>query len=187
MAAAGAAVDADLRRVAVPRRRFPFEPAHAVVGVLDASRVRRFRRQRHVDGDHQHAAGRQRAVHRFLRVAVLGVPRAAVQIEHGGERSRAIRLIDAGHQHPPGRRAPELDLAHLDLEPGRGIVCRRRADLAAHQPNKRSEPQRRHNSRQAGCAQCGHRHEKVPTSGRIRVHADLLADTLSDNCLNRAS
>jgi hypothetical protein len=37
-------------------------------------------RVRHVDRDHQQSALRQRAIHRLFRRAVLGIPRAAVQI-----------------------------------------------------------------------------------------------------------
>src|SRR5207245_5775097 len=49
---------------------------------------------------------------------------AAVQIEHRRERPRALRLIDAGHQLPAGRRAPELYFAGLELEHCRWIVGR---------------------------------------------------------------
>ena len=175
VAAAGAAVDADLRRVAVPRRRFRFQPAHAVVGVLHARRIRRFRRQRHVDGDDQHAARGQRAIHRLFGVAILGVPRAAVQIEHGGERSRAVRLIDARHQHPPGRRAPELDLADGDLELRRGIVVRFGGGSDRHDSReiRGAAPDERRDARKAGCTEGGDLSEKVAAAGRTVSHADL--------------
>ena len=40
-------------------------------------------------------------VHRLFGEAVLGVPRAAVQVEEHWKRSRAERLIDARHQLAP--------------------------------------------------------------------------------------
>ncbi len=126
MAAAGTAVDPDRRRVAVPRGRLRLEPAHAVVGILHAGGIGRFRRERHVDRDDQQAAGRERAIHRFLGMPILRVPRAAMEIEHRRERPRAGRLIDAGHQRASGRGAPELHVAHADLERRRGVVARRR-------------------------------------------------------------
>ena len=125
VAAARGAVDADLRGVAVPGRGIRLQPAHGVVGVLHAGRIGRLGRERHVDGDDQQAARRQRAIHRLFGEAVLSVPRAAVQIENGRERSRPFRLVDPGHQHPAGGVAPELDFADGKIELGGGIVGRR--------------------------------------------------------------
>jgi hypothetical protein len=88
---------------------FGFQPAHAVVRVLHAGGIRRLGRQRQVDGDDEHAAGRERPIHRLLGLAILAVPRAAVQIEHGGEGAGARRLVDARHQRAAPSRAPELD------------------------------------------------------------------------------
>src|SRR5215831_13003769 len=102
MTAARTAVDADLRRVAVPRRRFRFEPADRKVGILYARGIRRFRRERQVDGDDKHAAFGDRAIHRFFSLAVFCVPRAAVKIENGWKRSLSRRRIDAGDQWPSG-------------------------------------------------------------------------------------
>jgi hypothetical protein len=167
MAAARAAVNPDLRRVAVPRRRFRLQPPHAVVGVLHACRVRRFRRERHVDCDHQHAARRDGAVHRFLGRPILSVPRAAVQIEHGGERTCALGPIDAGHQRPAGAVAPELDLVDRDLEGGGRIVCRRRARA------------RRSSERIAGGGDGGQGLEKLAASRLINAHAVLRREALA--------
>ena len=125
VAAAGACVDPELRRVAVPGRGLPLEPAHAVVGVLHGGGIRRFRRVRHIDRDHQQPALRQRAIHRFFRRAVLGIPRAAVQIQDRGKWSRAVRTIDTRLQHASGRVLPHVDFAHADLEFRARVVGRR--------------------------------------------------------------
>src|SRR5438046_8882973 len=92
VAAAGAAVHADLRRVAVPFGGPGLEPAHAVVRVLHGRRVRRLLREPQVDGHHQDAARRDGAVHRLLGETILAAPGAAVQIEHRRERTRTLRL-----------------------------------------------------------------------------------------------
>ena len=167
MAAAGASVDADLRRVAVPRGRFPFEPAHPVVRVLQRKpgtalpapascrwrpRARRWPRARGPS-----------VPPRDGPCAFHAPPCRSSTVGNG---PAPCRLIDAGHQHSPGWSTPDIDLAHLDLEPGLAIVCRLRM----------------HQDRQADCAQCGHLPEKGTASGRIVVHADLLAGTLSDTC-----
>ncbi len=142
MAAARTAVDADLRRVAVPRRRFRFEPADRIVGILHARRIRRFRGERQVDGDDQHAAFGYRVIHRFFSLAVFCVPRAAVKIENGWKRSCPCRLIDAGHQLPSGFGTAILDFADFNAEFRSGIVGRRsRFDSGGnaeerHAPNK---------------------------------------------------
>jgi hypothetical protein len=124
--AARAAVDANLRRIAVPRRRLRFEPPHPVVRILNAGRVRRLRRQRQVDGDDEHAAGGDGAVHRFFGAAVFPVPRAAVKIQQGWERSGAFRPIDTRQQRPSGSSAAILDFADVELEL-RGWIVRRRS------------------------------------------------------------
>src|SRR5439155_1406433 len=144
----------DPRWIAAPRRGLRFQPAHTVVGILHARRVRRLGRERQIDRDDEDAARRQRAIHRLLGGAVLRVPRAAVQIEHRGKRSRTGRPITARHQHPPGFVAPEVDLADGDLEPRGGIVG---------SPNE---------CRQTDRAYRGHHLEKIATV-KVVVHAAL--------------
>ena len=61
----------------------------------------------------------------LLRQAVSVVPAATMEIDHYGKRPRADRPINAGHELAPGRVNPELDVAHIKLEPGRRIVRRR--------------------------------------------------------------
>src|SRR5262249_41376382 len=123
----------------------------------------------------ENAAGRERAIHRFLSFSILPVPRAAVEIEDGGKRPGAGRLIDAGHQLPSGRVAPELDFAHRDLELAVRIVRElRRGGRTSRLGEMRS--QGRH-CRQAGCAECRYLHQEIPTSAN-GVHSDLLASTI---------
>ena len=169
MSAARAAVDADSRAVAVPRRRFRFQPADAVVRVLNARRIRSVRRQRHVDGDDEHAARGERTVHRFLGVAVLCVPRAAVQIDHGRKRSGTLRLIHTRHQHSSRGVAAELDVVYGDVELRRRIVSRLRG-RSCLRGHRRDRP----DQRQARSAERRHRHQEAPTRRRVLVHADLL-------------
>ena len=169
-----------LRGQAVPPGRIRFQPADGVVGVLDTRRVWRFRRQRHVDRDHQQAAGGQRPVHRLLGVPVFVVPGTAVQIEHGGEGPRALWLIDAGHQYPPGPSAPQLNFADRHLELRRGVVGYARVGRGRRRCRVGKAESRGPRDRwQTGCTEYGHFPEKFPSSsrpsGRIPVHADLLA------------
>jgi hypothetical protein len=49
---------------------------------------------------------------------------ASARSEHGRKRPGPFRLVDAGHQHPAGAVAPELDLLDVELELGRRIVRR---------------------------------------------------------------
>jgi hypothetical protein len=113
-------------------------------------------------------------------MAVLCVPRAAVQVEHRRERSGAVRLVDAGHQRPAGGIAPELDLAHLDPEPG-GRIVRRRGG-AGRGVCRMDGPSRRRECawRQAG--QRRHLQEKLAAAGKMRVHGDLLRSTRATHC-----
>jgi hypothetical protein len=168
VAAARAAIDPDLRHVAIPGRGFPLEPADAVIGVLHAGRVRRFGREGQVDGDDEQAAPGEGAVHGFLGKAVLGVPGAAVEIEDSRKRSRAIGLIDPGHEHPPGLVAPELHVAHRDLEFRRGVIGR---DGALESTPRCRVGHREGETRDTQCAQ---RLEELPTSRSVAVHAGLL-------------
>ena len=146
--AARGCVDTDLRAVTVPGCGIRLEPAHRIVGVLHAGRIRRFGRDRHVDGDDQQAARRQRAIHRFFGKAVFSVPGAAVQIENGRERSRSLRLVNPRHQHPAGAVAPKLDFADGKIEAGGGIIrgraggMQRRPATTCPRPADRSRPQR---------------------------------------------
>ncbi len=129
VAAARAAEDAEVRRVAFPFARFRLQPAHAVARVLHRARIRRFGRVAHVDRDDEHAAFRHRLVHRHVGEAVLVVPRAAVHVEEHRERSRALRLVDARHQRAR-RGFPELDVPDFDFVVRFGVVGRhRRAPL----------------------------------------------------------
>ena len=166
VAAAGDAVDADLGGVAVPGCGIRLQPAHGVVGVLHAGRIWRFRRKRHVDGDDQQAARGQRAVHRLFGEAVFSVPGAAVQIEHGRERSRPFRLVDPGHQHPAGAVAPKLDLADGKIEPGGGIIRGGAGRLGG------ARPYRAH-GRQPRRARGGHQLENVTPTESAFIHVRL--------------
>jgi hypothetical protein len=125
MAAARRAVDAEFRGLAVPGRGIRLEPAHGVVGVLNAGRIGRFRRERHVDRDDQQAARGESAVHRLFGETVLAVPRAAMEIENGRERPLSFRLVDPRHQHPAGAVTPQLELADGEIEAAGGIIGRR--------------------------------------------------------------
>src|SRR5215475_2082030 len=106
MAAARAAVDADLRSVAVPGRRLPLQPAHRVVRVLHGGGVWRFGRKRQVDGDDEQTAGGEGAIHGLLGEAIFRVPGAAVEVEHGWKWTTALRLINARLQGAAGRGSP---------------------------------------------------------------------------------
>jgi hypothetical protein len=101
------------------------------VGVGHAGRIGRFGRQRHVDGDDEQPARRQRAIHGFLGEAVLPVPRPAVQIENGREGAGAFGLVDPGHQHPAGGVAPKLDVADGEVEAGARIIGGRAGRFSA--------------------------------------------------------
>ena len=164
--AARGCVDTDLRAVPVPGCGIRLEPAHRIVGVLHAGRIRRFGRDRHVDGDDQQAARRQRAIHRFFGKAVFSVPGTAVQIENGRERSRSLRLVNPRHQHPAGAVAPKLDFADGKIEAGGGIIRGRAGGISG------ARPQRAH-GRQTGRARSGHHLENVAPNesalGQVRL------------------
>src|SRR6266536_3289948 len=103
---------------------------------------------------------------------VFAAPGTAVQIEQRRERPRALRLIDTGHELPPGRRAPELHLADLELELRRGIVGRLHCGppLCLACPSE-DGPQARDDWH--GRGQCRHLLQNVAAVSVMRVHADL--------------
>jgi hypothetical protein len=136
MAAARRAVDAEFRGLAVPGRGIRLEPAHGVVGVLNTGRIGRFRRERHVDRDHQQTARGESAVHRLFGETLLAVPRAAMEIENGRERPLSFRLVDPRHQHPTGAVTSQLDLADDEIEVGRGIIGRRTRRARGDRPEQ---------------------------------------------------
>src|SRR5262249_10696182 len=125
------------------------------------------------DGHDQDAARGNGAVHRLFGETVLAAPGAAVQIEHRRERPWALWLIDAGHQLPPGRRAPELHLADLELEFGRRIVGHLRS--RPFWPRAGVPEAKPRASDHAGGADCSGLLQKTAAIGAVSVHAALLA------------
>src|SRR5262249_21721532 len=132
---------------------------------LYAGWIWRFGCKRQVDGDDEEAAFSQRAIHRLFGETVFFVPRPAVQIENGGERSGAFRLINSRRQHPIGAVAPKLDFADGKIEPGGGIISGRASRMGGARPERARDGE-------TGRAR-QHQREKVTSSESASVHVRL--------------
>src|SRR5215470_6376389 len=98
---------------------------------------------------------------------------SAVQIEHGGKRPRALRLVDASHQLSSTRCPQEVDFAHLELEVRRGIVGRLHAC-----PPLGHALARKKRWQAGGRCEHGQLLQKAAALGAMRIHVDLLGAPL---------